>query len=154
MRPESTGTITLRSRGTDAAPIIRPNYLSSMPDLHVLREGVKILREVFSQSAFDNFRGTELSPGKDIRTDSEIERWIRRTADTVFHPVGTCKMGNDPLAVVDQHLRVHGVAGLRVADASIMPTMPSSNTHAPTMMIGEQAARFLREEAESVAIAG
>lgn len=143
MRPESTGQISVRSSNPLESPVIKPNYLSSPRDLSVLRQGVKILREVFAQKAFDAFRGPELAPGPDVTTDEQIERWIRTTADTVFHPVGSCKMGVDPLAVVDQELRVYGVSGLRVADASIMPTMPSSNTHAPTVMIGEKAAEFI-----------
>lgn len=146
LRPESRGEITIRSVDPFALPVIRPNYLSSPKDLHALREGVKILRRVFAQRAFDRFRGPELAPGPDVTTDAEIEAWIRRAADTVFHPVGTCRMGTDATAVVDQELRVRGVAGLRVADASIMPTMPSSNTHAPTVMIGERAAEFIRRD--------
>jgi choline dehydrogenase len=106
---------------------------------------VKILRRVFAQAPFDRFRGPELSPGPDVRTDAEIEDWMTRTADTVFHPVGTCRMGieSDTGAVVDGKLRVRGVEGLRVADASIMPRMTSSNTNAPTMMIGERAADLI-----------
>lgn len=144
LRPESRGEIALRSADPLEAPVIRPNYLSSPVDLRVLREGIKILRRVFAQSAFDPYRGRELSPGPDVSSDAEIETWLRATADTVFHPVGSCRMGEDPMAVVDGELRVHGVAGLRVADASIMPSMPSANTHAPSMMIGERAADFIR----------
>ena len=110
-------------------------------------EGVKALRRVFAQPAFDRFRGVELAPGPDVVSDAEIERWLRATADTVFHPVGSCRMGNDAMAVVNQHLEVHGVGSLRVVDASIMPRMPSSNTHAPTMMIAERAADFILERA-------
>jgi choline dehydrogenase len=145
LRPESTGRITLRSADHRDAPVIRPNYLSSPRDRQVLREGVKILRRVFAQAPFDRFRGPELSPGPDVRTDAEIEAWMCRTADTVFHPVGTCRMGGDgdEGAVVDGRLRVRGVEGLRVVDASVMPRMPSSNTNAPTIMIGERAADLI-----------
>jgi choline dehydrogenase len=145
LRPESTGRITLRSADHRDAPVIRPNYLSSPRDRQVLREGVKILRRVFAQAPFDRFRGPELSPGPDVRTDAEIEAWMCRTADTVFHPVGTCRMGadGDEGAVVDGKLRVRGVEGLRVADASVMPRMPSSNTNAPTIMIGQRAADLI-----------
>lgn len=143
LRPRSTGEISIRSSDPLAAPVIRPNYLSDPADMRVLREGVKALRRVFAQPAFDRFRGPELAPGPDVVTDNEIERWLKTAADTVFHPVGSCKMGNDPMAVVNQHLKLHGVDGLRVVDASIMPRMPSSNTHAPTMMIAERAADFI-----------
>jgi choline dehydrogenase len=147
LRPQSTGEITLRSADPLAAPVIRPNYLSAPEDVRVLREGVKILRSIFAQEAFDAYRGIELAPGPDVRTDGDIEAWLRRTADTVFHPVGSCRMGTDPLAVVDPHLRIHGLSGLRVADASIMPRMPSSNTHAPSMMVAERAAEFILDAA-------
>jgi choline dehydrogenase len=111
-----------------------------------MREGVRILRRVLSQPAFDPFRGAELSPGPDVETDAELDAFIARTADTVFHPVGTCAMGaaTDRMAVLDERLQVRGIDGLRVADASAMPLMPSGNTHAPTMMIAERAADFLR----------
>lgn len=143
LRPHSTGEISIGSGDPLAAPLIKPNYLSDPTDLRVLREGIKALRRVFAQPAFDRFRGKELAPGPDVVSDGEIEDWLRGVADTVFHPVGSCRMGTDPLAVVDQHLRVHGVDGLRVVDASVMPRMPSSNTHAPTMMVAERAADFI-----------
>jgi choline dehydrogenase len=109
----------------------------------VLREGVKRLREVFAQSPFDAYRGPELAPGPDVRSDAEIEAWIRRTAESVYHITGTCRMGADPAAVVDASLRVRGVDGLRVADASVMPAITSTNTAAPTMMIAERAAELI-----------
>lgn len=143
LRPESRGTVEIRSADPKAPPAIRPNYLSSARDRQVLREGARILRRVFAQEAFDRFRGPELSPGPDVRSDAELDAWISRTADTVFHPVGTCRMGVDDGAVVDGALRVRGIEGLRVADASVMPTMPSSNTHAPTMMVAEKAAEMI-----------
>lgn len=143
LRPHSAGEISIGSADPLAAPLIRPNYLSDPTDLRVLREGVKALRRVFAQPAFDRYRGPELSPGPAVATDAEIEDWLRATADTVFHPVGSCRMGTDDMAVVDQHLRVRGLAGLRVVDASVMPRMPSSNTHAPTMMVAERAAEFI-----------
>ncbi|MFC5991792.1 GMC family oxidoreductase [Limoniibacter endophyticus] len=147
LRPHSTGEIALRSADPLAAPVIRPNYLSEPEDVRVLREGVKALRKIFAQKAFDEYRGIELAPGPHVQTDSEIEIWLRQNADTVFHPVGSCKMGTDALAVVDSQLRVRGVSGLRIVDASIMPRMPSSNTHAPTMMIAERAAEFILDAA-------
>jgi choline dehydrogenase len=147
LRPESRGEISLSSADPRAAPAIRPNYLSSETDRRVLREGVKLLRRVMAQAAFDPYRGAELSPGPGVRSDNEIEAWLRETADTVFHPVGTCRMGADPHAVLDERLRVRGVRSLRVVDASSMPLMPSSNTHAPTMMVAERASEFILAEA-------
>ncbi len=144
MRPESRGTITLASGHPLAAPRIRPNCLTELRDRLVLRRAVEILREVFAQPAFDAFRGQELSPGPELRSAAEIDGFIRRTADTVYHPVGTCRMGNGADAVVDQELRVRGIAGLRVVDASIMPAVTSTNTHAATIMIAERAADFIR----------
>lgn len=143
LRPESVGLVALRSADPFAEAAIRPNYLSSPKDLRVLTEGVKRLREVFAQRAFDRFRGIELAPGPAVRSDDEIAAWLRDAATTVFHPVGTCRMGVDDAAVVDAELRVRGVIGLRVADASVIPRMPSANTHAPTMMIAEKAADLI-----------
>jgi len=145
MRPESRGTITLRSADPLAAPVIQPNYLSDPRDLAALRGGAKVLREIFAQPAFDPVRGAEMSPGPDVTSDDEIDAWIRRTADTMFHPVGSCRMGrdSDSYAVVDPQLRVRGVTGLRVADASIMPRITSGNTAAPAMLIGHRCADFM-----------
>ena len=143
LRPESRGTVSIRSSDPLAPPVIRGNYLSAPADIGALRTGVRMLREIFSQAAFDRWRGAERAPGPDRRTDAEIDAWIRATADTVFHPVGTCRMGNDAMAVVDGRLRVRGIDGLRIADASVMPAMPGSNTHAPSMMIGARAAEFI-----------
>ncbi len=147
MRPESRGEIALASADPLAAPAIRPNYLSAMKDVIVLRRAVRILREVFAQRAFDPYRGAELAPGPDVASDAAIDAWIRRTADTVYHPVGTCRMGPGSDCVVDETLRVHGIGGLRVVDASIMPTITSTNTHAAVIMIAERAADFIRGRA-------
>lgn len=146
LRPESRGSIGLRSADPRDAPVIRPNYLSARSDVDALVRGVRLLRRVFAQPPFDRWRGAELQPGAGVQTDAEIEAWVRSCADTVFHPVGTCRMGSDAGAVVDAALRVHGIDGLRVADASVMPTMPSCNTHAPSMMIGARAAAFIAGE--------
>ncbi|MFT8244854.1 GMC family oxidoreductase [Roseomonas sp. BN140053] len=145
MRPESRGSITLRGADPLAAPAIRPNYLSDPRDRDALRRGVRLLREIFAQPAFDPFRGPELSPGPDVQDDAALDRWLARTADTMFHPVGTCRMGTeaDQGAVVDPQLRVRGVAGLRVADASVMPRITSGNTNAPAMLIGHRCADFM-----------
>jgi choline dehydrogenase-like flavoprotein len=105
--------------------------------------GLRRTREVLAQPAFAPHRGEELSPGAALQTDAELADWVRRNAETTYHPVGTCKMGVDAMAVVDPQLRVRGVAGLRVVDASIMPTLVGSNTNAPTTMIAEKAADLI-----------
>jgi choline dehydrogenase len=149
MRPESRGSLALASADPRAHPRIRPNYLAVETDRRVLRQGVRLLREIFRQPALDRFRGAELSPGPDIADDAAVDAWISRTADTVYHPVGTCRMGpeHDATAVVDGALRVRGVTGLRVADASVMPTITSCNTMAPAIMIAERAADLIDAEA-------
>ena len=144
--PESRGTITLRSADPAAAPRIQPNYLESDADLRTMVAGVRIVRDLIGQPALADHRGRELAPGEEVRTDDEVAAWLRASAMTTFHPVGTCKMGADPMAVVDARLRVHGLEGLRVADASVMPVISSGNTNAPAIMIGERAADFVREE--------
>ena len=149
MRPHSRGSVSLRSADPLAAPVIRPNYLSDPRDLQALRAGTRMLRQVFAQPAFDACRGAELSPGPEVQDDTALDAWIARTADTMFHPVGTCRMGadNDPDAVLDSRLRVRGISGLRVADASVMPRITSGNTNAPAMLIGHRCADFIREQA-------
>ncbi len=146
MRPLSRGRVTLASAEARTPPRIQPNYLAEPRDADQLVEAVGILREVFRQKPFDRYRGPELSPGPGIETAAEIEAWVRATADTVFHPVGTCRMGADPGSVVDEQLRVRGVRGLRVVDASVFPTITSGNTAAPTMMVAERAAEMMRAE--------
>jgi choline dehydrogenase len=145
VRPESRGEITLDSADPFAHPRIDPDYLSEDQDMHVLVEGIKKAREIAQSSAFDDIRGDEVWPGEDVTTDEGIREHVRETAHTVYHPVGTCKMGDDDMAVVDDRLRVHGVENLRVADASVMPTLTSGNTNAPTMMIAEKAADLILE---------
>ncbi len=143
LRPQSRGFISLKSTDPLTAPLIQPNYLAVEEDLRVLREGVKITRDVFAQSAFDAYRGPELMPGAHVRSDDAIDIFVRKTAETLYHPVGTAKMGKDESSVVDPQLRVHGIEGLRVIDASIMPSLISGNTNAPTMMIAEKAADMI-----------
>jgi len=142
LRPSSRGTVRLQSGDPLAAPAIDPNYLAADRDLDVLVEGLKRAREIVAASPFDGVRGEEIRPGPKARTDAEIARRIRETASTVYHPVGTCRMGSDPDrgAVVDDRLRVHGVESLRVVDASVMPTIPGGNTNAPTIAVAERAA--------------
>lgn len=143
--PVSRGHIALRSTNPLDAPIIEPNYLSDDADLRVLVEGVKLARQLAHTKPFDAFRGAELLPGDQARTDADIIEHIRATCETLYHPVGTCKMGNDAMAVVDSQLRVRGLEGLRVVDASVMPTVTSGNTNAPTIMIAEKAADLLKQ---------
>lgn len=149
LRPRSVGSLELASSDPLAHPRIRPNYLSAPEDLPVLREGVKRLREIFRQSAFDDWRGAELSPGPDVKTDAQIDTWIRANADTVYHPTSSCRMGpdTDPMAVLDNQCRVRGVQGLRVVDASSLPRVTSGNTAAPVYMLAERIADVLRGRA-------
>jgi choline dehydrogenase len=144
VNPESRGEIRLRSADPRDPPLIHANYLASAFDRDITVKAVKMMREVIAQPAFDPYRGNELAPSPAIRTDAEIADWLKDNTATTLHPVGTCKMGPDQRdAVVDAELRVHGVAGLRVADASIMPIICSGNTNAPAIMIGEKAADMI-----------
>ena len=138
LRPESRGYIALKSLDPNVQPLIQPNYLSVQKDLDVMVKGVKMSREVINQKAFDQYRGAELHPGLDVQSDKEIEEFVRANAETIYHPVGTCKMGSDEFAVVDDRLRVRGVENLRVVDASVMPTLIGGNTNAPTIMIADK----------------
>ena len=144
LRPESRGEIALGSDDPFDDPVIDPGYLTEPTDMAVMVEGVKRAREIAAADAMDGYRGQELWPGEDVTTDEEIRDHIRETAHTVYHPVGTCKMGDDDMAVVDDRLRVRGVENLRVVDASIMPTLTSGNTNAPTIAIAEKAADMIR----------
>lgn len=144
LRPESRGHIRLQSADPFADPLIQANYLATAEDRRVLRQAVKIGREVAAQTALDPYRDAELVPGSEIRSDTDIDTWVRATAETIYHPVGTCRMGFDRDAVVDATLRVYGIEGLRVVDASVMPSLVSGNTNAPTIMIAEKAADMIR----------
>ncbi len=145
LRPESRGRVGLRSSDPFDDPAIFANYLSAEEDRRALREGVRMMREVARQPALDPYRSEELFPGEHIQSDEAVDAWIRATAETIYHPVGTCRMGGDgdPMAVVDAQLRVRGLKGLRVVDASVMPTLVSGNTNAPTIMIAEKAADMI-----------
>jgi choline dehydrogenase len=143
-RFENIGSVRLRSLDPKDAPMFRMNYLQSEADVQKLVAAIKLMRQLLHASIFDQFRGQEIAPGADVRSDAALEAYIRETSSTVYHPVGTCKMGIDSMAVVDPELRVHGVEGLRVVDASIMPTITTGNTNAPTIMIGEKAADFIK----------
>jgi choline dehydrogenase len=140
MRPESKGHIHVTSADPRTPPAINFNFLSAEVDGQLTVRAVRIARSIMTAPAMAPWRLTEDAPGSGRRTDDEILDWVKQSAETTYHPVGTCKMGNDAMAVVDPRLRVHGIAGLRVADASIMPTLTSGNTNAPSIMIGEKAA--------------
>ena len=146
LRPESLGRIEAQSADPRQPPSIRFNYLQSPRDREDLRISVELLREVLAQKALEPFRGEELFPGPGVRTGDQIDAWVRRALETCYHPVGTCRMGtsSDHIAVVDDELRVRGLSGLRVVDASIMPSIISGNTNAPTIMIAERAADLIR----------
>jgi choline dehydrogenase len=141
--PKSAGAVTLRSADPYAAPRIETNALSHADDVSVLVEGIKLARRLVAAHAFDPYRGDELLPGPAVQSDAELEATVRANAQTLYHPVGTCKMGRDELAVVDSELRVHGVTGLRVVDASIMPVIVNANTNAATITIAEKAADLI-----------
>lgn len=149
LRPESRGRVGLRSANPTDDPAIFANYLATEEDRRALREGVKMMRQVAAQSALDAYRTEELFPGKDVQSDEAIDAWIRKHAETIYHPVGTCKMGvaGDDMAVVDGELKVFGVEGLRVVDASVMPTLVGGNTNAPTIMIAEKISDVIRGKA-------
>ncbi len=144
-QPRSRGTVTLASANPLQKPIIDPQYLTDSRDVGVFVKGVALARQLAAHSAFDSLRQQELAPGVGIDSDTAVEAYVRASASTVWHPVGTCRMGadNDPAAVVDPQLRVRGVKGLRVADASIMPVITSGNTNAATIMIGDKAADLI-----------
>ena len=147
LRPESRGRIALRSPDPAAYPAIHPNYLATETDQRTAVAAMKVSRRICQAPALAEHIRDELDPGPAVQSDEELLDHARNSATTIYHPVGTCKMGRDPMAVVDERLRVHGVAGLRVVDASIMPTIVSGNTNAPTIMIGEKAADMIRQDA-------
>ncbi len=143
-RPESKGSIHAKSSDPLASPAIRPNYLADPYDQRVLVDGMKIGRRIIDNRVLDKYRAYEMNPGPKVRSDEEWLQWARENGQTTYHVIGTCKMGPDPMAVVDDNLRVHGIAGLRVIDASIMPTVPSGNTNAAVIMIAEKGADMIK----------
>jgi choline dehydrogenase len=151
LRPRSRGSIAIRSADPLAAPRITPNYLSDPEDCRVMRDGVRLVRHILSQAPMAPFRGEEIAPGPAAQSDDEIDDWVRSSAGTTFHPVGTCRMGADKDAVLDAALRVRGIGALRVVDASAMPLMIGGNTSIPTMMIAEKAARLMLGTEQGVA---
>ncbi|MEO8523707.1 MAG: choline dehydrogenase [Caldimonas sp.] len=147
LRPKSRGSVTLASADPDDAPAIDPNFLAERDDLDRLVLGFKAMRRILGQPALATHGARELAASAGARSDAEIEAFVRSHADTIYHPVGTCRMGNGPLDVVDAELRVRGLTGLRVVDASIMPNVVSGNTNAPTIMIAEKAADMIKAAA-------
>jgi len=150
-RPESRGRIELKSASPKDRPTLIANFLDNQNDVNTLVRGLREIRKIMRKPAMAAYSGKELVPGEDVDSDEALEAYVRETVATVYHPVGTCKMGpaTDPLAVVDDRLRLRGIEGLRVADASIMPSIVAGNTSAPAMMIGERAAAFILEERDA-----
>jgi choline dehydrogenase len=146
LNPTSRGTVAIRSANAEDAPAIAPNYLSTPEDRLVAADSLRVTRKIVAQPALAKYRPEEFKPGVQFQSDEELARLAGDIASTIFHPVGTTKMGraDDPMAVVDSHLRVRGVAGLRVVDASVMPTITSGNTNSPTLMIAEKAASWIK----------
>jgi choline dehydrogenase len=149
LRPESTGHITLKSNRPEDYPAIHPNYLATKTDCDTLVDGIKIARRITGLDPVRPLITEEHAPGPDVADDDDtaLLDWARNTATTIYHPTGTCKMGEDKMAVVDERLRVHGITGLRVADTSIMPTITSGNTNAPAMMIGDKLSSMVLKDA-------
>ena len=147
MRPESKGHIHIVSADPRRPPAINFNFLSSPVDAGLTARAVRIARAVMTAPAMAPLQVTETAPGTGRTADDDILEWVKGAAETTYHPVGTCKMGIDAMAVVDPRLRVRGLDGLRVADASIMPTLTSGNTNAPSIMIGEKAADMVLNHA-------
>jgi choline dehydrogenase len=147
VRPESRGHVRIRSGDPTAPPLIRPNYLATEGDRMVAADAIRLTRRICAARAMARFAPDEFRPGPAFQSDEELAQAAGEIGTTIFHPVGTCRMGSDPGAVVDERLRVHGIGGLRIADASIMPTITSGNTNAPVIMIAEKAAEMIEEDA-------
>lgn len=147
-RARSMGTVRLRTRDFRDKPRVDPRYFTDEHDVRVMTHGLRLARDIVSRAPMASWAGTELAPGADARTDEELLDYIRRTHNTVYHPAGTVRMGatDDPEAVLDPRLRVKGVRGLRVADASVMPFLPAVNPCITTMMIGEKCADMIKED--------
>ena len=144
MRSKSRGWVKLRSADPADSPQIQFNYMSHDEDWQEFRAGVRLTREILAQDAFAPFRGEELAPGEDVQTDEQIDAYLKDAVESAYHPSGTCKMGSDEMAVVDEYCRVRGLQGLRIVDSSIMPTIVSGNLNAPTVMIAEKAADIIK----------
>jgi choline dehydrogenase len=142
-QPQSYGSVSLRSNNPLDPPVININYLSSPRDVDVLVQGIELGRTLMSSHLLDEFRGDEVVPGPSLTTSEQLEHYVRSTAVTVWHPCGTCRMGNDEMSVVDPQLRVHGIEGLRVIDCSIMPNIVNANLQATVIMIAEKGADMI-----------
>ena len=153
LRPESRGGVEIRSSDPLSPPAMKANYLSAETDRICAVEAIKYARRLAATEALRPYLVEEYRPGPSVQTDEEILGFAREYGTTIFHPVGTCKMGVDPMAVTDSHLRVHGIGGLRVVDCSIMPTLVSGNTHAPAVMIAEKASDMILADMERDQIA-
>jgi choline dehydrogenase len=149
LNPTSRGTVQIRSARFEDAPAIAPNYLSTDEDRKVAADSLRLTRKIVAQPALAKYKPEEFRPGVQFQTDEELARLAGDIASTIFHPIGTTKMGraDDPMAVVDSRLRVHGVAGLRIVDAGVMPTITSGNTNSPVLMMAEKAARWIMADA-------
>jgi len=148
-RPDSRGSIHIKSATPGMEPAIRPNFLSAQTDRDATVAGMQIARKIVYHPSLSKYIAFENKPGKDVNTYDEWLAFARANGQTTYHVVGTCKMGHDPMAVVDDRLRVHGLAGLRVIDASVMPTVTSGNTNAPTIMIAEKGADMIKQDAKA-----
>ena len=153
MRPESRGYVEARSADPREQPAINPNYLAEDRDQRTAVASLRMVREWFNAPALKRYMVAETIPGLDVQTDDEFLHYARQFGTTVFHATCSCRMGPDPMAVVDDRLRVHGMEGLRIVDASVMPAVTSTNTNAPTIMIAEKGAAILKEDARSGNIA-
>ncbi|WP_026940834.1 choline dehydrogenase [Hellea balneolensis] len=144
-KPKSRGRVKISSAAPDDAPSILFNYMKHPDDVSIWRKCIRLTREIMAQPAMDKYRGDEIQPGANIQTDAEIDAWILDNVESAYHPCGTCKMGadDDPTAVVDNHLKVIGIEGLRVVDASVFPTVPNGNINAPTIMVAEKASDII-----------
>jgi choline dehydrogenase len=147
LRPESRGSLRIKSADPSAAPEIRINYLATETDRTANVEGLKILRRILAAPALKPYVTEEVEPGAKVSSDAELLNFCRQRGSTVYHPTSSCRMGNDPLAVVDQRLRLRGIESLRVVDASVMPDLVSGNTNAAVIMIAEKASRMILEDA-------
>lgn len=146
LRPDSRGTVHIQSSDSNDHPAIAPNYLSTQTDQDVAAKSIRLTRRIMAAKAIAHLKPQEVTPGDHLQSDQELIKAAGDMGTTIFHPIGTCKMGGDPMAVVDDRLRVHGLSGLRIVDASVMPTIPSGNTNAPTIMIAEKAADMIKED--------
>jgi choline dehydrogenase len=149
LRPESRGHVRIKSPDPLAKPAIQPNYLAALADRKVAAESIRLTRRIVAQPALARYKPDEFKPGPEVRSDEDLAVAAGNIGTTIFHPVGTCRMGSDPAAVVDDRLRVRGLQGLRVVDASVMPTITSGNTNSPVIMIAEKASDMIREDAKS-----